>query len=72
MREGKEEGKREARLNSPKLNQQIKVKGARTAAPIRRNDGAGEGSHTAVGSRSQEKQRGVISDDDDEDDDDDD
>ena len=34
MREGKEEGKREARLNSPELNQQIKVKGARTAAPI--------------------------------------
>ena len=34
MRERKEEGKREARLNSPELNQQIKVKGARTAAPI--------------------------------------
>ena len=34
MREGKEEGQREARMNSPKLNQQIKVKDARTAAPI--------------------------------------
>ena len=50
MREGKEEGKREARLNSPELNQQIKVKGARTAAPIRRNDGGGEGSQRGADS----------------------
>ena len=49
MREGKEEGKREARLNSPKFNQQIKVKGAKTAAPIITAERWGRGKVTHSG-----------------------